>query len=304
MISLVSHPDYDIPLPDGHRFPATKFSRLFSRLNADGIVGQFVPLQPEPVNPMALSLTQDAGYIDAIANGTLDRESQRVLGLIWSQVLANRSFLAVNGTLLAARHALSHGMACHAAGGTHHAHHAHGAGFCVFNDLAYTAARLCADGAVQRVLILDCDVHQGDGTARILEQHPDIFTCSVHCRANYPARKATSDLDVEIDKGADDSGYLAILEDTLARLDLLCPDPDLVLYDAGVDIHVGDRLGLLNVTYDGIRARDLMVLQHFRGRGVPVATVIGGGYGTDLDEVAYRHSLVFHAALAVARDWA
>ena len=302
MISLVSHPDYDIPLPDGHRFPATKFSRLFSRLNADGIVGQFVPLQPEPVNPMALSLTQDAGYIDAIANGTLDRESQRVLGLIWSQVLANRSFLAVNGTLLAARHALSHGMACHAAGGTHHAHHAHGAGFCVFNDLAYTAARLCADGAVQRVLILDCDVHQGDGTARILEQHPDIFTCSVHCRANYPARKATSDLDVEIDKGADDSGYLAILEDTLARLDLLCPDPDLVLYDAGVDIHEGDRLGLLNVTYDGIRARDLMVLQRFRGRGVPVATVIGGGYGTDLDEVAYRHSLVFHAALSVAHD--
>jgi len=302
MISLVSHPDYDIPLPDGHRFPATKFSRLFSRLNADGIAGQFVPLQPEPVNPMALSLTQDAGYIDAIANGTLDRESQRVLGLIWSQVLANRSFLAVNGTLLAARQALSHGMACHAAGGTHHAHHAHGAGFCVFNDLAYTAARLCADGAVQRVLILDCDVHQGDGTARILEQHPDIFTCSVHCRANYPARKATSDLDVEIDKGADDSGYLAILEDTLARLDLLCPDPDLVLYDAGVDIHEGDRLGLLNVTYDGIRARDLMVLQHFRGRSVPVATVIGGGYGTDLDEVAYRHSLVFHAALSVAHD--
>ena len=302
MISLVSHPDYDIPLPDGHRFPATKFSRLVRRLHADGIVGQFVSLQPEPVNPLALSLTQDARYIDAIANGTLDLESQRVLGLTWSQVLANRSFLAVNGTLLAARDALAHGIACHAAGGTHHAHHAHGAGFCVFNDLAYTAARLRADGAVRRVLILDCDVHQGDGTARILEQRPDIFTCSIHCRANYPARKATSDLDVEIDKGADDSGYLTILADTLARLDLLLPDPDLVLYDAGVDIHEGDKLGLLNVTYDGIRARDLMVLQHFRARGVPVATVIGGGYGADLDEVAYRHSLVFHAALAVAHD--
>ena len=302
MISLVSHPDYDIPLPDGHRFPATKFSRLVRRLHADGIVGQFVSLQPEPVNPLALSLTQDASYIDAIANGTLDLESQRVLGLTWSQVLANRSFLAVNGTLLAARDALAHGMACHAAGGTHHAHHAHGAGFCVFNDLAYAAARLRADGAVRRVLILDCDVHQGDGTARILEQRRDIFTCSIHCRANYPARKATSDLDVEIDKGADDSGYLTILAETLARLDLLLPDPDLVLYDAGVDIHEGDKLGLLNVTYDGIRARDLMVLQHFRARGVPVATVIGGGYGADLDEVAYRHSLVFHAALAVAHD--
>ena len=206
--------------------------------------------------------------------------------------LANRSFLAVNGTLLAARHALAHGTACHAAGGTHHAHHAHGAGFCVFNDLV-TAARLRADGAVKRVLILDCDVHQGDGTARILEQHPDLR--SIHCRANYPARKASSDLDVEIEKGAADGGYLATLADTLSRLDLLWPDPDLVLYDAGVDIYAGDRLGLLDVTYDGIRARDLMVLQHFRGRGVPVATAIGGGYGADLDEVAYRHSLVFHA---------
>ena len=151
-------------------------------------------------------------------------------------------------------------------------------------------------------MILDCDVHQGDGTARILEQHPDIFTCSVHCRANYPARKATSDLDVEIDQGTDDSGYLDILANMLSRLDLLWPDPDLVLYDAGVDIHEGDSLGLLNVSYDGICARDLMVLQHFWGRCVPVATVIGGGYGTDLDEVAYRHSLVFHAALAVAQD--
>ena len=302
MIGLVSHPDYDIPLPDGHRFPATKFSRLVNRLNADGIVGRFVPLQPEPVNPLALSLTQDADYIDAIANGTLDQNSQRILGLKWSQVLANRSFLAVNGTLLAARHALAHGLACHAAGGTHHAHHAHGAGFCVFNDLAYTAARLCAEGAVRRVLILDCDAHQGDGTARILEQHSDIFTCSVHCRANYPARKATSDLDVEIDQGTDDSGYLDVLANMLSRLDLLWPDPDLVLYDAGVDIHEGDSLGLLNVSYDGICARDLMVLQHFWGKCVPVATVIGGGYGTDLDEVAYRHSLVFHAALAVAQD--
>ena len=136
----------------------------------------------------------------------------------------------------------------------------------------------------------------------ILEQHSDIFTCSVHCCANYPARKATSDLDVEIDKGADDSGYLYFLADTLSQLDRLWPDPDLVLYDAGVDIHEGDSLGLLNVSYDGICARDMMVLQHFWGKCVPVATVIGGGYGTDLDEVAYRHSLVFHAALTVAHD--
>ena len=301
MLCLVSHPDYDIPLPDGHRFPATKFSRLVARLEDDGVLDAFARHMPEPVLPADLAITQDSGYIAAIADGTLDRESLRVLGLSWSRVLANRSFLAVNGTLLAARKALEFGLACHAAGGTHHAHFGHGAGFCVFNDLAYTAVRLRREGAVRRVLILDCDVHQGDGTARILQTYDDIFTCSVHCAKNYPARKAVSDLDVEIERGSGDDSYLATLSDTLDQLAGLCPDPDLVLYDAGVDVHSDDRLGLLNISYDGIRARDAMVLRHFRGRDVPVATVIGGGYGNNLDEVAFRHSLVFHAAFAESR---
>lgn len=297
MLSLVTHPAYDIPLPDGHNFPSTKFSRLITRLEADGLIGAFSSLQPDLAGRTDLWRTQSAAYVDAVAGGTLDRAALRVLGLTWSQVLANRSFLAVNGTLLAARQALLHGLACHAAGGMHHAHHGHGAGYCVFNDLAYSAVRLAEEGAVRRVLILDCDVHQGDGTARILADRPDLFTCSLHCKANYPARKATSDLDVEIDRYADDAAYLAILDDTLRRLQALIT-PDLVLYDAGVDVHEGDRLGLLAVTYDGIRQRDTMVLRHFRSRGIPVAAVIGGGYGTDLDEVAFRHSLVFHAAAA------
>ena len=301
MLCLVSHRDYDILLPDGHRFPATKFSRLIARLEGDGLLDAFAWHMPEPVLPTDLAITQDSSYIAAITDGTLDRESLRVLGLSWSRVLANRSFLSVNGTLLAARKALEFGLACHAAGGTHHAHFGHGAGFCVFNDLAYTAVRLRHEGAVRRVLILDCDVHQGDGTARILQTYDDIFTCSVHCGKNYPARKAVSDLDVEIELGSGDDSYLATLSDTLDQLAGLCPDPDLVLYDAGVDVHSDDRLGLLNISYDGIRARDAMVLRHFRGRNVPVATVIGRGYGNDLDEVAYRHSLVFHAALAESR---
>jgi len=297
MLSLVTHPAYDIPLPDGHRFPATKFSRLMARLQDDGITAAFTSFHPAPAGRVDLWATQSASYVDAVAEGTLDRDALRVMGLVWSQVLANRSFLAVNGTLLAARQALRHGLACHAAGGTHHAHHGHGAGYCVFNDLAYTATRLVDEGAVRRVLILDCDVHQGDGTARILADRPDLFTCSLHCKANYPARKATSDLDVEIERHADDAAYLSILDDTLRRLQAMIT-PDLVIYDAGVDIHEGDRLGLLKVSYDGIRQRDAMVLRHFRSRGIPVATVIGGGYGTDLDEVAYRHALVFHAAAA------
>ena len=297
MLSLVTHPAYDIPLPDGHRFPSTKFSRLMARLDADGMSAAFTRLQPDPAGRTDLWRTQCPAYVDAVAAGTLDAAAVRVLGLTWSQVLANRSFLAVNGTLLAAREALRHGLACHAAGGTHHAHHGHGAGYCVFNDLAYTAVRLADEGAVRRVLILDCDVHQGDGTARILADWPDLFTCSLHCKANYPARKATSDLDVEIERHADDAVYLDILAATLRRLEAMIT-PDLVLYDAGVDIHEADRLGLLRVSYDGIRKRDAMVLRHFRSRGIPVATVIGGGYGTDLDEVAYRHSLVFHTAAA------
>ena len=297
MLSLVTHPAYDIPLPSGHNFPATKFSRLMARLDADGLTDRFSQFHPEPAGRADLWPTQSAAYVDAVASGTLDAAALRVLGLTWSQVLANRSFLAVNGTLLAARQALRHGLACHGAGGTHHAHHGHGAGYCVFNDLAYSAVRLIAEGAVRQVLILDCDVHQGDGTARILAGRPDIFTCSLHCPANYPARKADSDLDIEIEKGADDAAYLGILGDTLHRLQRVMT-PDLVLYDAGVDIHEGDRLGLLKVSYDGISRRDAMVLRHFRSRDIPVATVIGGGYGTDLDEVAYRHSLGFHAAAA------
>lgn len=301
MLPLVTHPDYDIPLPEGHRFPATKFSALMARLAEDGIDSHFTRFQPEPASRADLLPTQDPAYIDAIADGTLDADALRVLGLKWSQVLANRSFLAVNGTLLTARQALRHGLACHAAGGTHHAHFGHGAGYCVFNDLAYASVQLIEAQDARSILILDCDVHQGDGTARILHHRPDIFTCSVHCRANYPARKATSDLDVEVDRHIEDDAYMAILDDTLSDLARRVPTPDLVFYDAGVDVHQDDKLGLLNLSYDGIRARDAMVLRHFRGRGIPVATVIGGGYGPDMDEVAFRHALVFHAALAEYR---
>ena len=300
MPSLVFHPNYDIPLPDGHRFPATKFSRLMANLDKTGLLDRFDMQQPEPVIARDLAITQHPDYIDAIANGTLAAEQIRVLGLNWSEVLARRSFLAVNGTLLAARHALSTGLACHAAGGTHHAHYDYGAGFCVFNDLAYAATSLCNEDAVKSVLIIDCDVHQGDGTARILENDDRIFTCSLHCRTNYPARKATSNLDVEIEKGTNDDGYITIVRDTLTHLDEIGVRPDLVLYDAGVDVHANDRLGYLEMSNDGILARDKAIIGHFRERDIPVATVIGGGYGTDQDEVAARHSIVFSAALAFA----
>ncbi len=300
MLGLVTHPSYDIPLQDGHQFPATKFSRLIAILARDGVLDRFDQHQPEPAARDDLATVHCPDYIDTVAEGTLSVSALRILGLPWSEVLRNRSFLAPNGTLATARLALANGLACHAAGGTHHAHYDYGAGYCVFNDLVYTARRLVDEGAAGEVLILDCDVHQGDGTARMLQGDDRIFTCSLHCRTNYPARRAMSDLDVEIDKGTGDTGYLAVLADTLSALTALRRRPDLVLYDAGVDVHNDDRLGQLSLSHFGLRARDEMVIRHFRDRGSAVATVIGGGYGTDINEVAHRHSIVFRAALAVA----
>jgi len=302
MLTFIAHPDYDIPLPPEHRFPAGKFSALMTHLIDAGLTEGIRLSMPQPVARADLARVHDRRYIDAVADGSLDKAALRVLGLPWSPRLARRSFLAPAGTYLAARKALAHGLACHAAGGTHHAHHDHGAGFCVFNDLAYAATRLVDRGEARSVLILDADVHQGDGTARMLKGEPGIFTCSLHCGKNYPARKAQSDLDVEIPRRASNQVYLDLLAETL---DLLAQrvTPDLVLYDAGVDVHRDDALGWLDLDDAGILARDEMVLDWFCRRGVPVATVIGGGYSPDMAALAARHGLVFRTARKIYRQW-
>jgi len=302
MLYFVTHPDYDIPLPPEHRFSASKFSALMSYLIADKLTQGVRIVFPNPVKRDDLARVHDRRYIDAVAEGTLDPSALRVLGLPWSRQLARRSFLAPAGTYLAAKKALAHGLACHAAGGTHHAHYGHGAGFCVFNDLAYAATRMIERGEAGSVLILDADVHQGDGTARILDKQSAIFTCSLHCVKNYPARKAKSDLDVEIPRGAGDQLYLSILNDTLHQI-MARITPDLVLYDAGVDVHRGDALGWLDLSDAGILARDEMVLDWFCRRGIPVATVIGGGYSPDQAVLAARHALIFRATRKVHQRW-
>jgi acetoin utilization deacetylase AcuC-like enzyme len=297
MLYFVTHPEYDIPVPPEHRFPATKFSSLMSYLVRENLTEGVRFVFPNPVPAEDLAMVHDREYIDAVALGTLDGKALRMLGLPWSPRLARRSFLAPAGTYLAAKKALAHGLSCHAAGGTHHAHYSYGAGFCVFNDLAYAAMRLINKGEARTVLILDADVHQGDGTARILRGEAGIFTCSLHCGKNYPARKAESDLDVEIPRGAGDEAYLRIMRDTLHQL-MASITPDLVLYDAGVDVHRDDALGWLDLSDAGILARDEMVLDWFCSRGIPVATVIGGGYSPDIMVLAARHGLVFRAARA------
>ena len=296
---IIYHPSYDIPLPEKHRFPGTKYSLLIQHLQNLGLMESFLKYVPKPATVEHLSIAHQVSYIQAIETGNLSRKQQVRLGLPWSKILRQRSFIAPNGTLLAAQLALRKGIACHAAGGTHHAHWNFGAGFCVFNDLAFTARALIKMRLAKRILILDCDVHQGDGTARILSNDRNILTCSIHCAENYPAKKAHSDLDFPISRGSNDDDYLSVLGRCLNQIDRMNFSPDFVLYDAAVDVHINDKLGLLNMTSDGIYERDRVVLSHFKTDQVPIAITIGGGYGETHEEVAQRHSIVFRSANSV-----
>jgi acetoin utilization deacetylase AcuC-like enzyme len=273
-----------------------KFGRLFAYLREAGLVLPDQVRRPEPAPRGWLELAHTPGYVTAVLEQRLDREAERRLGLPVSPALALRSRCAVGGTVLAARLALEHGLACNTAGGSHHAHAAFGSGFCVFNDVAVAAHTLLADGLIGKALVVDLDVHQGDGTASILEHDPRVVTLSVHCRTNFPARKQQSDLDIALDPGTGDEIYLAMLEAVLPPL-LDRARPDLVFYNAGVDPHEADRLGRLALTDRGLEARELFVLRTCLERGLPLACVVGGGYSTDIEELVRRHA-VLHECIA------
>jgi acetoin utilization deacetylase AcuC-like enzyme len=295
---LVYHPNYVSPLPSGHRFPMAKFGLLHDRLVADGLVGRVCT--PEVPSVDWLALVHGPEYIRAYRDGSILPQAMRRIGLPWSPELVDRTQIALGGTILAARLALAEGMAGNAAGGTHHAFPDYGSGFCIFNDLATAAQVLLAEGLVQRVLIVDLDVHQGDGTAAIFQNEPRVFTFSMHCGINFPGTKQHSDLDVSLAEGLTDEDYLRTLDRYLP--DLLSQfRPDLVLYDAGVDPHVADRLGKLALTDRGLFCRDMQVLSACMRGGYPVAYVIGGGYAEDLGALVDRHTLVFRAAAEVQR---
>ncbi|GAB3389610.1 histone deacetylase family protein [Azotobacter armeniacus] len=298
-LPLVYHDDYSPPFPDGHRFPMEKFRLLRDHLVASGLISDGELRRPEPCPADILTLAHDPAYIERYCSGELSHEELRRLGLPWTPALARRTLLAVGGSLLAAELALEHGLACHLAGGTHHAHYDHPSGFCIFNDLAVIAGYLLASGRVGRVLIFDCDVHQGDGTARILEGTADAVTVSLHCEQNFPARKARSDWDIGLPRGMGDADYLRVVDDTLNYL-LPLYQPDIVLYDAGVDVHRDDVLGYLALTDAGLAARDDAVLRHCLEREIPVAGLIGGGYDQDRAALARRHGILHHSA---ARLW-
>ena len=299
-LPLVYHDDYSPPFPAGHRFPMEKFRLLRDHLVASGLTSDTELLRPALCPPEVLALAHCPGYIERYMSGELPREDQRRLGLPWSAALARRTLRAVGGSLLAAEQALQHGLACHLAGGTHHAHYDHPSGFCIFNDLAVIARYLLESGKAQRVLIFDCDVHQGDGSARLLAEVPEAITVSLHCEQNFPAHKAASDWDIPLPMGMGDGAYLKVVDDALNYL-LPLYQPDIVLYDAGVDVHRDDALGYLHLSDAGVAARDTAVLEHCLGRDIPLVGLIGGGYDKDRHALARRHGILHHSA---AKVWA
>ncbi len=298
---FIHHPEYDAPLPAGHRFPMSKFRSLRKYLENEGIAAADGFVTGENISRAHLELVHAPEYIDAFLENRLDEKAMRRIGLPWSEELARRSQIAVGGTLMTTRMALEHGLACNTAGGTHHAFPDFGSGFCIFNDLAVSARVVLNEGAVKRVLIVDLDVHQGDGTAFIFAGEERVFTFSMHCEANFPVAKQKSNLDIGLDKGTGDEEYLAVLGRELPRL-LDEFEPELVLYDAGVDVHQDDLLGRLSLTDEGISRRDYYVLSECRRRNIPTACVIGGGYAEDRDQLTRLHALLHRAAIRVFQD--
>ncbi|MGF1536858.1 MAG: histone deacetylase [Elainellaceae cyanobacterium] len=301
-LPIIHHPHYVAPLPLGHRFPMPKFGLLYRLLLEQGVADPQQVHCPEAPPVEWFQLVHDAGYIQGYCEGTLLPKVQRRIGLPWSPELVMRTNLAVGGTILTAKLALAHGLACNTVGGTHHAYPDFGSGFCIFNDLAIAARVVQHVGLAQQILIVDLDVHQGDGTAYIFQDDASVFTFSMHCEVNFPSRKQRSDRDVPLPEGLEDDAYLQVLAEHLPDL-LTQVRPDLVLYDAGVDVHIGDRLGKLALTDSGIFRRDMQVLGTCVAAGCPVACVIGGGYSKDFEALAYRHSLMHRAASQVYRQY-
>lgn len=297
-VPVVHHPDYSFPFPEKHRFPMEKFGLLADHMRSNRLLTSSNSYRPAPCRQAWLTDTHCPDYLSRFANNRLSAREQRQMNLPWSEGLVRRTFLAPSGTVLTAQLALRHGIACHLAGGTHHAHFDYAAGFCILNDLAIAANVLLRQGGIQRVLIFDCDVHQGDGTAALLANEPRAFTCSVHCERNFPFQKQVSNLDVALPDGMGDEDYLATVSDTLKKA-LALSTPDIVLYDAGVDVFQGDPLGKLNISEPGIRERDYQVLSELKRRGIPVATVIGGGYDDNRVNLAKRHGIIVEEACHV-----
>ena len=292
------HADYHVALPPTHPFPMAKYPLLYRRLRVAGIIGDDQLLEPGEAALDDLRLVHTEPYLAQLAAGSLDAAAVRKIGVPWSPALWRRSRLAVQGTLMAARAALEDGLAANLAGGTHHAFQGHGEGFCVLNDVAVAIRVLRRDAGPGRALVVDLDVHQGNGTAAIFAGDADVFTFSMHGERNYPTRKMRSTLDVGLADGVGDDEYLEVLRRSLDGI-LAAFTPDIVFYLAGVDPARGDRYGRLALSDEGLRQRERCVLDTCVSRGLPVVITIAGGYAATPERTAELHSIVFEEAAAL-----
>ncbi|MCW3478859.1 histone deacetylase [Neisseriaceae bacterium JH1-16] len=275
-----------LPLPDGHRFPAEKYALLAERVT-EFAAGELV--EPDAATEAELALAHTPDYVARVLGGTLSAAEQREIGLPWSAQLAERSRRSVGGTIAAARSALHDGLSVHLAGGTHHAYADKGSGFCVFNDVAVAARLMLAEGRVRRVLVIDLDVHQGNGTAAIFAGDERVFTFSMHGEKNFPFRKVASSRDVELPDDCDDAAYLAALDAELPAL-FAAQRPDLVFYLAGADAYRGDRLGRLALSMEGLWARDARVLDACERAHAALAVTMAGGYARPIADTVTIHA--------------
>ncbi|MDX1905404.1 MAG: histone deacetylase [Bacteroidia bacterium] len=295
MLQISWHPLYCHPLPEGHRFPMEKYTLIREQLLYEGTLTEDNLYAPAPLAEEILLLTHTPAYWDKLKHQTLSPAEIRRTGFPLSERLVQRSLTIAGGTCQNALFALENGVALNVAGGTHHAFTDRGEGFCLLNDIAIAANWLLATGRIRQALIVDLDVHQGNGTAEIFRHEPRVFTFSMHGEANYPLKKETSDLDIGLPTGMDDQAYLHTLRETLPRL-LDTVQPDFVFYLSGVDILATDKLGKLAVSRAGCRERDRIVMRMCRERGLPVCISMGGGYSVHIRDIVEAHCNTFRVA--------
>lgn len=294
-IPLVFDPIYSqLDLPVRHRFPIEKYQSIKNALLQKGVPESLFNT-PKALKPEDLMQVYDPTYISQLMSGTLERKAMRRIGFEWSAQLIQRTLTAAGGTVLTAKLALEHGKALNLTGGYHHAFGNFGSGFCMVNDLYLAALQMLQAPGIDQILIFDCDVHQGDGTAKLAANNPNVYTVSLHGEKNFPYRKQVSNLDFGFAKGTQDDEYLSVLDQALSMALRYC-SPDAVIYDAGVDIHIDDDLGHLNISTEGVLTRDRLVFDTCAEHGLPVAAVIGGGYQRDINALVNVHLQLFKAA--------
>ncbi|MEX0967282.1 MAG: histone deacetylase [Bacteroidia bacterium] len=294
MIKIAWSPLYCLPLPANHRFPMVKYELIPEQLLYEGTFAQENFFEPG-MDEIWIAATHDAAYIRKVKTGALSRLEMRRIGFPYSHQMVQREINIMNGTTEAASYALEHGIAFNIAGGTHHASRDTGEGFCIFNDIAVAATFLIETQKAKQVLVADLDVHQGNGTAKIFEHEPRVFTFSMHGTNNFPLKKTESDLDIALSDGTGDEEYLTLLNENLQRL-IRQLQPDFIFYQAGVDVIASDKLGRLNLSLEGCRERDRLVLEQARVHNIPLVAVMGGGYSTSIREIVEAHCNLYRLA--------